>query len=130
MADKAHVALLRQGVEAWNQWRTQHPGTRPDLSSAHLYGLDLVEVDLSGADLRHADLRGTVLSKAWLAGADLSGADFFRTILDGADLRDANLRGARFLGCPQLVAARNWQSCHRDHELACGAPLPADHAAS
>ena len=95
MADKAHVALLRQGVEAWNQWRTQHPGTRPDLSSAHLYGLDLVEVDLSGADLR-----------------------------------DANLRGARFLGCPQLVAARDWQSCHRDHELACGAPLPADHAAS
>ena len=34
MADKAHVALLRQGVEAWNQWRTQHPGTRPDLEVA------------------------------------------------------------------------------------------------
>jgi uncharacterized protein YjbI with pentapeptide repeats len=125
MADKTHVALLKQGVEAWNRWRAQNIGTRPDLSSAHLYGLDLIEVDLAGADLRYADLRGAVLSSAQLVGADLSGADFFRTILDGADLSGANLHGARFLGCPQLVAARNWQSCLRDPELACGAPLPA-----
>jgi len=124
MADKTQVALLKQSVEAWNRWRAQHADTRPDLSNAHLYGLDLVEANLAGADLRNADLRGTVLSNAKLAGADLGGADFFRAVLDGADLSDANLHGARFLGCQQLLAARHWQSCRRDPELACGGPLP------
>jgi uncharacterized protein YjbI with pentapeptide repeats len=125
MADKTQVALLKQGVQPWNEWRAAHRGQRVDLSNAHLYGLDLVGVDLSGADLRNSDLRGATLIDANLAGADLRVADFFRTVLDGADLSGANLHGARFLGCPQLVAARNWQSCPRDPELGCDAPIPA-----
>ena len=130
MVDKTQLAVLKQGVEAWNSWRAVHAETRPDLSNAHLYGRDLVNADLAGADLRHADLRGTVLSGARLMGANLQGADFFRTVLDGADLEGADLVGARFLGCPQLVAAKNWQKTIRDPELACGAPIgPASAAA-
>jgi uncharacterized protein YjbI with pentapeptide repeats len=125
MPDKMQLALLKQGVEAWNSWREMHAETRPQLANALLYGLDLVEVNLAGADLRHADLRGTVLSRAKLTQADLEGADFFRTVLDGADLAGANLRDARFLSCPQLTAARNWESAFRAQELACGAPIPA-----
>jgi uncharacterized protein YjbI with pentapeptide repeats len=63
MANKKHVAQLKQGVEAWNQWRRENPKTRPNLSRAGLIraslrGADLRRTDLSKADLSHADLRG------------------------------------------------------------------------
>jgi hypothetical protein len=84
MANKKHVAQLKQGVEAWNQWRRENPKTRPNLSRA-----DLIRASLSGADLRR-----TNLGKADLRRADLRGADLFGANLGGADLGHANLRGA------------------------------------
>lgn len=125
MPEKAHLAILKQGVSVWNEWRAAHAQTRPELSQIHLYGLDLINADLAGADLHNADLRGTDLSGANLTAANLAGANFFRTVLDGADLNGAILSGAQFLTCLQLTAARNWQSAHRDLSLACGAPIPA-----
>jgi uncharacterized protein YjbI with pentapeptide repeats len=130
MADKTQLAMLKSGVGAWNAWRTAHADARPELADAHLYGLDLIGANLAAADLRKADLRGTNLSDAILIGAHLEGADCFRAVLDGADLSGANLVGARFLSCPQLVAARNWQSAYRDLDLACGAPIPSTHGRS
>jgi uncharacterized protein YjbI with pentapeptide repeats len=124
MADKTQLAILRSGVGAWNVWRAAHVDLRPELYNGHLHGLDLVGADLSGADLRKADLRGTNLSDAVLIGAHLEGANFFKANLDRADLSGANVVGARFLTCLQLVGARNWQSAHRDFDLACGAPIP------
>src|SRR5215471_4010054 len=128
MANDSHLALLKQGAAAWNEWRAAHGVTRPDLSSAGLRGLDLAKVDLSGADLRKVDLRGTILSGAVLTDADLAGANLFKAVLDRAELSGANLIGAQFLNCAQLVAARNWQSVFRDADLACGAPIPASPA--
>ncbi len=124
MPDKIQLATLKSGVSAWSVWRTTHADVRPELSGAHLHGLDLVGVDLTGADLRKADLRGTDLSDAVLIGADLEGANFFRTILAGTDLAGANLMDAQFLQCAQLIVARNWQSAFRDMVLACGTPIP------
>ncbi len=124
MADKAHLAMLKHGVNDWNAWRAAHADTRPELSNAGLCGLELANANLAGADLRKADLRGTNLGGATLTGANLAGADFFKAVLDGADLAGADLIGARFLNCPQLAMARNWQSARRDPELACGAPIP------
>jgi uncharacterized protein YjbI with pentapeptide repeats len=124
VADDAHLAALKQGVDAWRAWRTAHAAARPDLSGAGLRGLDLANVDLRGADLRGTDLRGTILSGALLDGADLTGANLFKAILDGADLSGANLIGARFLNCAQLMAARHWQSAPRDPEIGCGASIP------
>jgi uncharacterized protein YjbI with pentapeptide repeats len=128
MPDRAHLTILKQGVNSWNEWRTAHPQMRPELANAHLYGLDLVDANLTGADLRHADLRGTNLTGSVLVGANLEGADFFRTVLDGTDLNGANLMGARNLNCLQLEAARNWQSAFRDYGLACGATIPVGHS--
>jgi uncharacterized protein YjbI with pentapeptide repeats len=125
MANDTHLAVLKQGVAAWNQWRAAHAAVRPDFSSASLRSRDLAKVDLSGADLRQADLRGAILSAAVLIGADLAGANFFKSVLDGADLFGANLIGARFLNCAQLLASRNWQSAVRDPELDCGTTIPA-----
>ena len=93
MADDTHIAVLKQGVAAWNEWRAARATARPDFSSASLRGLDLAKVDLAGANLRKADLRGTTFSGAILIAADLAGANFFKAALDGADLSGANLIG-------------------------------------
>ncbi len=36
MANEEHLKLLRQGVEAWNRWREEILGVRPDLSGVDL----------------------------------------------------------------------------------------------
>ena len=64
MANRKHVALLKQGVEAWNAWRRAHPKIHPNLFRA-----DLTRASLSGADLRR-----TNLGRASLRYADLCGA--------------------------------------------------------
>jgi uncharacterized protein YjbI with pentapeptide repeats len=47
MANDEHVALLKQGVDAWNAWRQANPDIRhPDLR-----GANLTEANLSGANL-------------------------------------------------------------------------------
>jgi len=70
MANRKHLALLKQGAGTWNAWRRTNPRVRPNLSGASLFG-----ATLCGANLREADLRGADLSYANLGGADLSHAD-------------------------------------------------------
>jgi hypothetical protein len=109
MANDEHVALLKEGVDAWNAWRQANPDIRPDLSGADLGEANLTNVNLSGAYLLGTDLRGVVLNQANFFEADLSEADlrgarlfaaqFFkvrltRANLSGADLLWANLFGA------------------------------------
>jgi len=43
MANRKHVAQLKQGVDAWNQWRRANPKIRPNLFRA-----DLIRASLSG----------------------------------------------------------------------------------
>ena len=103
MANEEHLAILKKGVAAWNEWRAQHPDIGPDLSVANLYrerligahldGADLIGVDLDEANLIDADLVG-----ADLDGANLSGADLARASLHGAELTRANLSGANLSG--------------------------------
>ena len=99
-----HVAMLKQGVTAWNAWRRENPNIRPDLSNADLSG-----ADLSGANLARANLREAILFKANLGRADpveanlrdhadLSGADLARANLREAVLFKANLTGADLSG--------------------------------
>src|SRR5436189_199425 len=47
MADQEHLAILKQGVGTWNQWREEHTDIRPDLSEAHLSKADLSRVNLT-----------------------------------------------------------------------------------
>ena len=101
MADQQHLDLLKQGIEAWNQWREKHAHIQADLSRANLshadlHCADLRRANLSGADLRRANLKGARLNEANLRGArlneaDLSGADLSGTVLNGADLSGDHL---------------------------------------
>ena len=56
MANTKHLALIIQGVVAWNGWRAANPKLRPDLLGAPLFGANLCGVNLREADLRGADL--------------------------------------------------------------------------
>ena len=114
MANPEHLAILGQGVNAWNEYRrTQNPKVvdpsgaeltamnfcEADFGNVNLRGADLSFSHLSQADLRNANLRNTLLqetrfSDANLTGADLSGANLTMTVFDSADLRDADFTNA------------------------------------
>lgn len=119
MAKAEHIAILKQGREAWNQWRIDEPKLKPDLSGVNfndesafkdseiwgrrmtdgvdeakrllLNGFNLSCVDFYKANLSHAELRQADLSDAKLVHADLSSAK-----LQKADLNGAQLWGACF----------------------------------
>ncbi len=93
MANEEHLAILKKGVGAWNEWR-EHADIRPDLSFAKLN-----EANLFGAKLDEANLRGANLGGANLSRADLSWAN-----LGGAGLVGANLRGANLYGVGLMAA--------------------------
>ena len=38
MANDEHVALLKQGVAAWNAWREENPNIHPDLRESNISG--------------------------------------------------------------------------------------------
>ena len=67
MADPEHLEILRQGVGAWNEWRTRHPEVIPDLVGANLW-----QANLGGANLGKAKLSGANLSRANLDVAQVS----------------------------------------------------------
>ena len=87
MANPKHLAVLRQGVEAWNRWRAEHPDVTPDLSEANLRALELKGVNLRQADLRDADLRAVNLEGADLSEAKLNGANLGYLWFDTGDTR-------------------------------------------
>ena len=59
-------------------------------------GLELRDVDLSGADLSEVEFRGTIMSVANLSGADLTRAGLSGVGMFGVDLRGANLTRVYF----------------------------------
>ena len=89
MANQEHLDILKQGVEAWNQWREEHAGIQPDLRRADLRG-----ADLRGADLSYAELDDADLSRANLSRANLSYSYPIAANLSSANLSEANLSEA------------------------------------
>lgn len=116
MKRESHLQRLGAGVEAWNRWRAEHPGLRPDLrqarlAEARLAGIDLSKASLEGAILAGADLAGANLCGAALCGAcsedgGVSGYSLHRDSPEGfggrniawTRLTDAHLEGARLVG--------------------------------
>jgi uncharacterized protein YjbI with pentapeptide repeats len=105
MANREHLAKIKEGVEAWNAWRranraatwndwkSANPDIVPDLDKA-----DLSEVNLRGANLRKARLGGAKLGGAKLISASLGGADLRGADLSNANLSNANVGGASLAG--------------------------------
>jgi uncharacterized protein YjbI with pentapeptide repeats len=109
MPEEAHLALLSNGVEAWNGWRAANPLIRPNLAEADLAYRELGGINLHECTLTKADFTDTDLGRA-----DLSAADADEACFRSADLRGATLAGGSFncgtflganLGCAQLNSA-------------------------
>ena len=109
MANPEHLAILQQGIEVWNSWRTNahHKYLEVDLSGitlreANLERADLHSVNFANSDLREAKLSFASLRSAEFQGADLRGARMFdqcdvsHSTLRNSDLRGADLRFAYF----------------------------------
>lgn len=128
MANEEHLAILRQGVEAWNAWRAEiRSRNRPlmtvagtdyysfealhaDLREADLRATPLCRADLEWVDLNRANLYRCELREARLAVADLCNADLRGADLRGADLRQSKLRGANLMGSDFGGADLQWAS--------------------
>jgi hypothetical protein len=106
MANPEHLAKLREGVQAWNQWRRDHPEIVPDLKWANLSRAELEEANLAGAILFSADLRDAKLRTANLVSANLTLAN-----LRGADLTQVYLSYTIF-GLTNLAHAKGLDICN------------------
>lgn len=54
MANKEHLNIIKQGVEAWNKWREDNPNVQPDFSDADIRGVNFNEAKLEGANFSNA----------------------------------------------------------------------------
>jgi hypothetical protein len=101
VANSEHLAWLKEGVEAWNERRTDV--ACPDLSGADLRGAALRGANLQGVNLQLANLTEAILEDVNLVRASLfvaqaGGANFLGTNLERADLQGALLAGAILVG--------------------------------
>ncbi|UCG23923.1 MAG: pentapeptide repeat-containing protein [Chloroflexota bacterium] len=104
MTESTHLEILEEGTQAWNKWRAENPGIRPqlagedlsdlDLSGINLGEADLAEADFFGADLSDANIKMAHLPEADLSDAKLGGAELYKADLSGAYLTEADLSGA------------------------------------
>lgn len=141
-AKQEDLETLLSGWEAWNNFRSTRSGTidlsgvdigtaiRRTTGLSHddvvpLQGMDMHDVDLSGATLKGIVFTGVYLRCANLKNADLSfskfpGSDLMNACLSSAylfrtDFRGANLTGVDFGGCdlrPTLLTGADL-SCSR-----------------
>ncbi len=98
MANPEHLAILKQGVAVWNEWRRKNPSITPELKGETLAGMNLarsnlIDANLEGVSFEEANLAGTDLLRAYMLAADLN-----RTNLNQARLAQANLTVASLIG--------------------------------
>ncbi len=100
MASQEYREFLKQGVEAWNQWRKEHHDIHPDLSSEDFSDANLDDARFSFSRLNGTCFSGAQLHRAYFVHSDLSDAncshaDLTEAHLDRATLKKTNLRGAK-----------------------------------
>ena len=108
MANEEQLAILSQGVEAWNEWRRKNPAVSIDLKranlrnkqleKANLVNADLTEAELSFAHLTNTNLAFAIMDRAVISFANLEGANLSAANLDDACLEDANLNNTILTG--------------------------------
>jgi uncharacterized protein YjbI with pentapeptide repeats len=108
MSNSKHLAILKQGVSIWNDWRIANVGVKPDLNRANLRGANLCNYNLNGAKMRWVILRDADLQMADLSSADLTHADLRSANLSNADLNNANLSEADLRGADLSDANIEW----------------------
>ena len=96
MANREHLSVVMEGLDALVQWLEIHPETVLDLEGADLSGIDLRGARIKDVNLKRANLTGAKLSKANLAGGDLTEADFTDADMAGISIAGAACFRANF----------------------------------
>ncbi len=109
MANKQQLSVLKQGAQAWNEWRKKNPAARPELNEANLAGANLRGANLRGANLGGTELASADLQEAILLGATLVEANLQEANLHKADLSFADLTFA-YLHNAKLTNAKLWKA--------------------
>ena len=104
MANEEQVALLKQGVDVWNQWRKENRGVKIDLSGADLEEVVLEGARLEEAKLENANLQGSNLAAAFLRESRLSHANLGEANLRRAKLNRTHLQKAQLDGADLVLA--------------------------
>ncbi len=102
MANEEHLAILRQGVVFWNEWRDENPDIIPNLSGNISHYWYEKEADLRGIKVS----RGVYVSKARkhrLLPKNLNGANLNNANLSRADLSEADLTRVSSIGTGMYV---------------------------
>lgn len=109
MANPEHLAILEQGLEAWNRWRAEHRDVVPNLGGvsgnptqlrdSYLREAVFFHAYLDWVDFARGNLDGARFDGAWLRGssfqsASLQQVSFIYANLLGVKFRDADLTGA------------------------------------
>lgn len=97
MANTDHIAWLSEGVESWNERRTQSDFF-PDFDGANLAAILRDPSDASNSIHERRSLQGINLRQAYLRNANLNGLDLSKSDLAGARMQGANLLGADLRG--------------------------------
>ena len=118
MANTKHLEILKRGVKAWNEWRSEHPAIIPNLEDAPLIKIDLSRVNLHASNLKNAKLykvrlREAIISEANFEGATLAEVDLSRANITRANFTDAgliqvNLREANLTEVRFPIASCAW----------------------
>ncbi len=106
MANEEQLAILKQGTQAWNNWRENNPTAKIDFTfakfvninlSAYFEGPLITGINFGWADLRGANFTNANLEHAYLEDANLHTADLQRANLRGANLQGTKFRSTRLL---------------------------------
>ncbi|MCE1248442.1 MAG: pentapeptide repeat-containing protein [Firmicutes bacterium] len=105
--NQTHYDLLKSGVDKFNQWRKRNISVQVDLTGSDFSGMDLDEVNFSGALLHNSlftktSLIGADFAQANVSGCDFTGADCSLAIFTGAvgsnsKFINTNLRKAKMI---------------------------------
>ena len=100
MANEEHLRILKQGPEAWNEWKTNNPMVNPDLSEVDLREIDFGAIHKErvahGIALAGANLSKSQLAKVSLDGANLIGTNFSEADLSGSSLTHTFMSNTNF----------------------------------
>jgi uncharacterized protein YjbI with pentapeptide repeats len=103
MANPEHVAKLKEGAGAWNDWR-RWSDEKPDLSEVtledfSLKGYDLVSANFSGADLSDVGFENTLCDGCSFENASIVNGTFINAELTTCNFRNALIADCTFNAC-------------------------------
>jgi hypothetical protein len=93
MANPEHVAKLKEGWEAWNEWR-ETTDERPDLSGERIQELSLAYYNLTGTDFSRARVSVVSFGFARLTNCSFRNAFFGLCAFDACVLAGSDFTGA------------------------------------